>query len=225
VSGTQNASPQLVSDYVQTILDDGSYHFLSRKNIFLYPKATLERAIPLFFPRIASARVSRPSLSSTELSVTVHERQLFALWCAPSGCYQMDSGGFIFANTDAEATSSEYVFEGGIPTTTPAIGQIFIKAHLPALVALLTGLGQSGFEPRGATIENDTDFSVPLVQGFTLKASFGENADTLVKNLNLVLSSDALQGKGDQLEYIDLRFGDRVYYKLLGQSETSGTPQ
>jgi hypothetical protein len=34
--------------------------------------------------------------------------------------------------------------------------------------------------------------------------------------LQLVLSSDALTGKESELQYVDLRFGDRVYYKLQG---------
>ena len=90
---------------------------------------------------------------------------------------------------------------------------------------LLTELGQAGFTPLGVTVESDTDFSVPLREGFALKASFGESPDELVKNFQLVLASDALQGKESQLEYVDLRFGDRVYYKLLGQDEATSTPQ
>jgi len=42
-----------------------------------------------------------------------------------------------------------------------------------------------------------------------------------VKNLELVLSSDVLKGKTDALEYVDLRFGNRVYYKLKGQKQQS----
>ena len=227
VVGTQNIPPQLVSDYAQTILDDGSYHFLSRKNILLYPRAVLERAIAGYFPRIASASVSRSSLSSTDLTVTVIERQLFALWCAsPQECYQMDSGGFIFAQASTTAaTSTEYVFSGGVATSTQPIGQTFVPAHLPALVALLTQLSQSGFTPLGATVENYTDFSVPLQSGYFIKASFGEDGGTLVKNLQLVLGSAALQGSVSQLEYVDLRFGDRVYFKLQGQAESTSTPQ
>ena len=227
VVGAQQVSPRLVSEYAQTILDDGSYHFLSRKNILLYPGVAIERAIANYFPRIASASVSRPDFSSTDLVVTVTERQLFALWCAsPDTCYQMDNGGFIFASASStSATSTEYIFHGGIATSTSPIGQTFVSAHLPALTALLTELGQAGFTPDGASVDNDTDFSVPLQSGYLIKGSFGENADTLVKNLQLVLGSDALQGNTDQLEYVDLRFGDRVYYKLKGEAEATSTPQ
>lgn len=227
VSGTEKVPPKLVEEYVNTILDDGSYHFLSRKNILLYPQAVIERAVVGFFPRIASVSVSRSSVASTELLVAVTERQPFALWCDSSGgCYQMDKDGFVFAEIPASAASStEYTFRGGIATSTNPIGQTFIPAHLPALISFLNGLGQAGFTPLGAAIESDTDFSVPLQRGLVLKASFGENADLLVKNLNLVLSSDALADKTNDLEYVDLRFGDRVYYKLKGEAETTGASQ
>ena len=226
VIGTQNISPQLVQGYVETILQDGSHHFLSRQNIFLYPRAVIEKDVVAFFPRISSATVSRDALLSRDLTISVTERQTFALWCADSAqCYEMDKGGFVFAQSPVASSSTEYVFQGGIATSSSPVGQSFVTAHLPGIVALLTQLGQSGFTPQGATVESDEDFSVPLREGFALKASFGESADTLVKNLQLVLSSSALQGKEQELEYVDLRFGDRVYYKLQGQAEVSGSSQ
>jgi len=224
VSGTQDVPEKLVSDYAQSIINDGSYHFLSRSDIFLYPGAVVARDIPLNFPRISQARVSRASLFSTQVDVQVSERQRFALWCEGTQCFDMDSGGVVFAESSA-TSSGEYIFQGGIATTTNPIGQSFVSTHLPALVALLNQLGQAGFAPLGVTVANETDFSVPLATGYSLKGSFGENPADLVKNLQLVLSSDALLGKTAQLEYVDLRFGDRVYFKLKGEEEASSTPE
>lgn len=223
VVGASDVAPKLISDYVETILDDGSYHFLSRKNIFLYPRAAIEQAVVGFFPRIKSAKVSRPSVLSTTIEVTVEERQPFALWCgADSRCYSMDDGGFIFAEASTtQEHAGQYIFEGGIATSTDAIGQTFVRAHLAGLIALLHLLGQAGFDPRGVSVEGEQDFSIPLRDGFRIKASFGEEGTTLIKNLQLVLVSDTLNGKKDQLEYIDLRFGNRVYYKLKGQEQQS----
>ena len=42
----------------------------------------------------------------------------------------------------------------------------------------------------------------------------GTNPASLVKDFKLVLSSDALKKDIDRLEYIDLRFGNKVYFKL-----------
>ncbi len=265
VVGARHIPPQLIRRYVETILDNGSYHILSRNNIFIYPRAVIEKAVVTFFPRIKSAKVSRASLLATTVTVEVREREPFARWCADSlaRCYAMDDGGFIFAEgTNGLGTSTtQYVFEGGIATSTDStpstssrsspsdtrpsgsrtgqagspqanpIGQTFVRAHLPGLVSLLQLLGQAGFNPRGAAIWGDSaspkasqggqDFSIPLAEGFVLKASFGQDANTLVKNLELVLSSSALEGKEAELEYVDLRFGNRVYFKLKGEEQQS----
>ena len=45
VVGAQQVQPQLVSAYAQTLLNDGSYHFLSLSNIFLSPREVLAEAV------------------------------------------------------------------------------------------------------------------------------------------------------------------------------------
>ena len=147
----------------------------------------------------------------------------------------MDEGGFIYAPMGWAGTatsSTQYTFAGGLPaqaglpardggaTSTYPIGNSFVQAHLPGLLSLLTFLGQAGFTPLGAQVDGQ-DILIQLQEGFLLKASFGADANTLVKNLELVLSSDVLKGKTEELEYVDLRFGNRVYYKLKGQEQQS----
>ncbi|MCR4325783.1 MAG: hypothetical protein NUV59_03165 [Patescibacteria group bacterium] len=251
VQGTQKVPEKLVRDYVATILDDGSYHYISRKNIFIYPRAVIERAVVGYFPRIKSASVSRPSLLSTDMVVGITERQPFALWCMSGGqCYEMDDRGFIFAEASASEVESArpgaiYVFEGGVALDNDKdgaedataegsatssmrklanpIGRSFVPAHLPGIITLLRLLGQAGFTPAGAIVENDRDFTIPLSgeQGFYIKASFGQDAGRLTHDLELVLDSDILRDRKNEIEYIDLRFGDRAYYKLIGEEEVS----
>lgn len=233
VVGATSVPPRLVQAYAETLLADGTHPFLSHNNILLFNAGAIGREIVGYFPRIKSAQVSRTSMLATAATITVTERQLFALWCVPTqtgsaanDCYQMDSDGFIFARASAQGASSTpstpsgYTFSGGVATTTDPIGRSFAPAHFPGILALMHLLAQDEFTPRSALVASDQDFSVTLQSGFYLKASFGEDPGTLVNNLQLILASDALQGKEDQLEYVDLRFGNRVYYKLKGGSET-----
>ena len=231
VEGAQEIAVEPVKMLAQATLADGAYHFISRSNIFLYPRAAIEDAVKNAFPRIRSAHVSRASLLATALTVQVEERQPFALWCPPAQeaaeCYVMDEDGFIFATRASTSERTQYVFSGGLPaqaglaSSSSPIGQWFARAHLPGLIALLHSLGQTGFEPAGASIEGRQDFFIPLRDGFYIKASFGQEATTLSKNLELVLSSDTLKGKQGELEYVDLRFGNRVYYKLFSEGESA----
>ncbi len=252
VTGTQQVPERLIQNYVETIINDGSYHVFSRSNMFLYPRSGIEKAVEIFFPRIKSAKISRESLLATAMTVAVEERRPFARWCLPAQagadsltrCYVMDEGGFIFAeepnSSSVLSPKTQYVFRGSLPAQAGSpqanpIGQRFAPAHLPGLLALLEFLGQAGFDPQGGTIDNDRDFLIPLImdlplptgrqvpgrQEFILKVSFGQDVNALIKNLQLVLSSDPLKGKESQLEYVDLRFDNRVYYKLFSEGESA----
>ncbi len=231
VSGTKTVDREEIENFAEDLLGS-SRTFLSRRNIFLYPRQAIEKEVTATFPRIKSAHASRASLMATTLDIRIEEREEYALWCLTpqadasdtSQCYQMDQDGFIFAPLDLASTSlsSVYIFSGGLSTSTSEelVGRVFAEGHLPGLLALLTQLGQAGFAAKGLTVESDQDISVPLTRGYYLKASYGQDAGALTRNLQLILNSDALKGKESEIEYIDLRFGNRVYYKLLGEEQT-----
>ena len=162
---------------------------------------------------------------------------------APTGCYSMDDTGFIFATA---SSSSKNIFSGGVigviaptaptnstsspqassdkisPAPVNPIGRSFAPGRLPGILALFDRLGQIGLTPTGASIDdNGADFVVPLTQGFDVKASFGQDTEALIRNLQLILSAEVLRDKQSDIQYIDLRFGDRAYYKLKGSGTVS----
>lgn len=221
VIGAEALDASLVQSYVESQLHDGTNRFLSRGNIFLYPKAAIEKGITASFPRVKAAALSREGFSQT-LNVQIQERKALAKWCAAADdCYAMDESGYVFAKESASSTtvfSEPYTFTGEM--AEQPIGQTFIPGHMPGLLVLLRTIQQqAGFLPAGITVEDAQDITIHFAQGFDLKASFGQDAAALARNLQLVLSSQALQGKQDLLEYIDLRFGNRVYYKLKGEEQ------
>ena len=220
VKGAATIDPGVIRQYVDHVLNDGPRHYLSRSNIFLYPRSVIEKDIVIDFPRIKSATLSRPSFFSTTLIVTVQERTFFALWCpdaSKQGCYQMDDSGYIFAEAAVD-NPAKYIFGGGLPSAPSTIGQVFAPSHLSEIIALLERFTQAAYIPEGAIVENPRDFSVPLKDRFIIKASFDMDPDTLIKNLQLILSNPPLRGNERNIAYIDLRFGDRVYYKMKGDT-------
>jgi len=284
IEGAQEVPASSVNQFIESQLSTSTRSFFSPNNVLLFKAHALESEIAGFFPRIKSVTVSRSSLLATAITVTIKERQRFALWCPRSDiaitpgmdCYSMDETGFIFAQADGEsvegigatATSSASssaafpasfpavvkVFSGGLsaqdrdiasgdasttidsngPTmgsvmapepdlsVVNPIGHMFAPAHFPGILAFMDQLGHIGLGPIGAVVDNaDGDFIISLREGFAIKASFGQDTDSLVRNLQLILSSDALQGKQSDLDYIDLRFGDRTYYKLKGVGAAS----
>ena len=159
-------------------------------------------------------------------------------------CYVMDRSGLVFAPLEVRPESglpagagpltgfapvgaatagfaTPYIFRGGFSTTSSPIGGAYLPGTFAGVSALLERLGQAGFNALSISAEGEQDFSIALARGFELRASFGADVSALVKNLELVLSSETLRGKEDELEYVDLRFGNRVYYKLRGGEQRS----
>ena len=212
VVGAKEIPPKVVRAFVETKLNDGTNPILSRQNILLYPRAFLEQSIIKYFPRIKGASISRESMLAQAITVSVEERQPFALWCNEK-CYLMDDGGFIFASASVLPGKSYMTFGGAFLQDSSPIGQTFLPKNFSGVLELIKRLRQVGFAPQGASADDDMDFSVQFDEGFVLRASFSADANELVRNLQLALSSDPLRGKVNKVEYIDLRFGNRVYYK------------
>lgn len=224
VTGVKKIEPTIIISYVDSLLNDGSFHYLSRKNIFLYPKDVIEQGITSSFPRVKSARTSRPSAVSQSLEVAIAEREPFALWCAQeSDCYAIDGEGFVFttaATTTHGDFATAYLFTGDI--SGDPIGKNLIPGQLPSVLALLRIFQQeTNLIPTRVDILPEQDFNVTVEQNFFIKASFGQEPETLARNLELVLSSEALRERISDIEYVDLRFGNRVYYKMKGEEQTN----
>lgn len=212
VSGVEKLSPEDMRSTAGRVLDDGLFHLFARRNIFLYPKEHISAEVRAAFPRVKDVSLSRDSLFGKTLRIRVEERQAFARWCSAE-CFLMDKDGFLFAHAEG-LTESGYVFGGGLDESKTPVRQTFLYGHLQESLRLLSLLEKEGYAPRGLVVESEQDFSVVFVDGMTMLATFDESEDVLVRRLALALSSDALRGREMDIEYVDLRFGNKLFYKM-----------
>ena len=219
VEGADAVKPEIVRALVESELYESEQRFISAANIFLYPQGRLEAAVLEKFPRIRAVHVSRQSLLATAITVVVEERTPYGIWCFETSCFEMDDEGQLFAPAPSTSPEVAYTFRGGVAASSSPIGEQFMPGNFPHVRLLLERLGQGGFSPTSITLEEANDLRLNLANGYALRVAVGSNVDETIENLKLVLSSEALRGKEDELEYIDLRFGNRVYYRLIGGQE------
>ncbi len=213
IGGTETIRPTLVRLLAETVIFNGTHPLISRSLVFAFPRSELETAMKEYFPRVKDVSISRESLFAQTVRIAIVERSAYAQWCATADqCFLMDREGMIFAAATAGSRRvTPYVFSGGLASSTP-IGETYLPGHLTSLFALLERLGQAGFAAETIVVEGQ-EFTVLLTRGYSVRASFGADVSSVVHNLELVLSAPALRGKESALKYIDLRFGNRVYYK------------
>lgn len=221
VEGVRELSPEEVANATAAELDRAGFHLFSPRNVFLYRPERIEHALRMAFPRIKEVHVSASGLLEPDVVVSVAERVAAGVWCADSlQCYFLDGDGLIFARVEKpEEMEGIRIFYGGLPEDSPPIGLVFLPRYFQKAERLLDALGNISFPAHVFRVENEYDFEVVTDTGFVLYASFEQIPAEIVNNLQTVLEADALRGREADIEYIDLRFGERVYYRLDGAGE------
>lgn len=215
VSGASDTVNTSVEQFAQATRATSSARFISPDNIISYDPAGLAHALYAQFPNLSSVYIHRSNFLSPTALIDITERHFYASWCVSiTECYGMDGTGTIYEAFPPGSSVEGLVFTGGLSTSSPILGQQLPSDKLSAIKALLTVLTANSIVPIGVSIQNDTDYFVTIGNGSYIKVMFSEDPQTVYQNLATVLSSDVITHATSSVQYIDLRFGDRVYYKL-----------
>lgn len=208
----------------------GSYFWLFPKNnVFLYPNASLQKYLKENFPRIATADVHESNFNT--LNVAVTERVPVGMWCdtlstfsakvgttteAQNGnCYFLDMNSFVFAPAPDFSGSAYFKYYGLFGTTTP-IGNYYIASttefsDINDFIQSTRGLS---LQPTSLVGKDDGTFALLLASGAQIYFDTTDSLSKTAQNLEALLRTPALSQNISKLDYIDMRFGNKLYYKL-----------
>lgn len=222
VEGAEVADARAIESRAREELN-GSYVFLfPRTNIVLYPKDSIVRSIEGSDTRIKSVSAAR---SGNELVVSIVEHTPAYLWCdtlgrnASSSEENMDERCF-FTNSDGYIFAEAPHFSGTVYVTLrgPLYGEGSDprgKRYLPSeqfskLTQFLSSLAEQKISIRSAFAMGSGDYAVDTGEGSEIRFSITQDSAHLLDNLQ---SAAAVLSEKKKPEYIDLRFGNKVFYK------------
>ncbi len=218
VNGTNVAYPGDVSEFVQNQLRGNKLFILPKTSIFLIPTHTLEKDIAAAFPRFQTVTINRKNFST--ISVNVTEYQGVYLWCVDSDtCYFMDQNGMAFAPAPYfSGDAYPKIFNGTlqqIPFQAVTAGQLAIIATLMSHVPSL------GIEPSEFHFDSAHQLRMTFIHNgqqsmllFDPTSSINDAITALFTGLRTDPLASKFRDANRVLQYIDLRFSDRVVYKF-----------
>jgi len=203
----------------------GSIKIFSSKSLILLSSKNIEAEVLAQFPQIGSAHTKRRIPRA--LIVEVHEREPFAEICQPSGeCFIVDHLGVAFEKSailkEEESTEINVLevrkqgltlwLEQQIETR---LGESIMRSdYLQSIDLAYKNLEQDMDLPIEKIIfSGDDRVNIKTQQGFRIYFSMERSMEDQLFNLGLVLEEKISAKELLGLEYIDLRFGNRVYYK------------
>lgn len=215
----------------------GNYAFLFPKsNIFIYPKRDIQEKILQTFPRVGGVSLEREGFRS--ISVNVEERHPFALWCreatlSPSidtdvgtttdmeethgaeVCYFLDDGGYIFSEAPQFTGTGYFRYYGDLSVGAPIHTNFLGGNEFGRLAFFIENVEQLGVRTVSLSMKKDGEVELVHENGGKFLFVRDQNLSEVLDNLESALRSEIFRENDlSTLEYIDLRFGNKVYYKF-----------
>lgn len=207
-----------VRDYVDNFLDQKILFFIPKNYIWLTSSKDLMAGLKLSFSAIKDVRVEKDFPDG--LAITIHEYDAWGVLChgSPEECFWIDQEGIAFDNAPG--------FSGIIVpkirderVRTYAVQERQLSPELMRLIAFFNekAVSDDALQSVQFTIaEKDQTLRVRTRLGWEILLLETTNPEDAYKNLQVALRNE-IKDKITNLEYVDLRFGNRIFYKFRGQ--------
>ncbi len=203
-----------VTEYVQSVISKDYFKFFPRNTFLTVGKKDLKTKIMHEFPPIKDLDISLHTPNTMEIAVS--EREPFALWCREGKeCFFFDKEGFIYSKAP-EFSSPVYVeYRNGVEGE-PIGERVSTKETFDRVVKLSKGISLYGLKVEEIVFAENNSVNFNLSQG-SLYISLRGSDELTLANLGSLLDSPKTNLKnkngGLTVSYIDLRFGNKVFYK------------
>jgi len=228
VRGLETLASSTVAEFATKKIDGRMLLVFPKDNILLYPKKEVERGLLKEFPALKDAVIHADNFEA--ITINAAERHPKALWCGESpvlsqNCRLMDEGGFVYSPGLENALSGLIRYTGAATTTRLYTAQTEPLQYLTArefaaLEALVDALGQNQKQTAIAMVDVDahSDVRVIFENNFMLLFALKDAGSDVYERFTLALASGPFLNKTiNDFDYLDLRFGDKLYYRLKTQ--------
>jgi cell division septal protein FtsQ len=211
VIGGVTISHTVVEKAVAEQLDGTYYRLIPRTFFWLYPHDAIVAQLSAL-PRLQEVRLERVGASKLVVAFTEYEPQ--ALWCATGAteCIFLDHTGYAFAAAPDLIGSALVRYE--LPIQTPEVGtNPFTDEVFDTTQTFIDELKERlNLYVIGVELDAADDVVYRLADGAELKVSHRLPVATTVANLEILLQNESFDHlAGGSFDYIDLRFGDKMF--------------
>lgn len=232
IIGTKGIKSEIVHEFIKQKLDNPSWILIPYNSSIFFDRKEMVTSVKRKFPQINSLSIQLSGVH--KLNVHIIERSRYALWCGSAQdvskskqCVYLDENGYAYDDAPSIEGVSFFTFyheEYDVPKKHIYFQkpQRFIETRL-----FIEALKENGFDPRSYTITKESmDAKIAIGQHNTRRLSGNilisnsiHPKDTLRRLMILVKKQifseiQKQESGGLPFAYIDIRFGNKVFYKF-----------
>lgn len=217
-----------IKNIVEKNIEGNFFSLYPKTNIFFYQKNKIETDIYQKFNKIKNVDVENVGFNG--IKITIEERSPYGLWCGSEikveeKCYFLDETGYIYSEAPTFSGNVFFKNYGGIKEKNP-IGMIFLGSEkFKEISFFIKSMKDIDLSPFSFFAKENDDYEIYLedsshkynFSGGKIIFNKSDNLGEIFNNLKTILKENALTKEFDhavQLDYIDLRFGSKIFYKF-----------
>jgi cell division septal protein FtsQ len=220
ISGTENLSPAEIRKIAEAEITGNYLNFIPRNNLLLAGKKSIENKIIKEYKYAEKVGIKKEFPS--KLTIEIKERKFIFVFCSGGNCAVVQDSGVAFTEADFEKNE---LGENNLPILYDdgnknfSLGEaVFNQEYINYLLSI----GEKMKSELGINMEREMrtpqiasgDIRAKTADGWFAYFDINIPLKKEISMLKLVLDSKIDQNKRGELEYIDLRAENKVYYKF-----------
>lgn len=221
VVGVEGTEAQAVEKAVQEQLAGRYFLLFPRNNVMLYPRSKIVADLFANYPIFGRVEVEAHDLRG--ITVTINKRSPKAVWCGEAftrtaSCLQLDESGMAYESA-ARFGGTVYTTFYGVLAEGQLPRQYLTEDNFRSLLAFAAALeAQEELKVTDIAVDAAGDVELYFMNGFKLRFALKDGGGDVFERFTLAMEAEPFVSRTtSQFEYLDLRFGDRLYYKLKGE--------
>lgn len=220
--GAEKVSPQKVRSIAREFMGQ-NFLFASTRSIFLVPRKKIQKALLEKFIQISEVKTKRKL--PDKVIVEIKERKPVAILCngedqKPRECFFVDREGVLFEKISFQKRGDYLLIENKNAKPGLALGEKGIFEDTLRQFLTLKNYFQKELKVglRAVFPESEEKLIAKTDEGWQAYFNLKNELKKQLRNLKLFLEKEILP-KREKLEYIDLRFGNKLYYKFRNSND------
>jgi len=219
VSGNKRVSTESIQNVIGGQISEKIIFFQS-ESIFLVDFPKIKKVLLAEFPNIYEIYLKRkfPDI----ILVQIDEREAVANWCRGEDCFYLDKEGIIFerGKDEGKLIIRSETSEGELILGSEAVEKKIVDAVLEIQKELKEDLGLAVNE--FILPQEKHKLTVKMPEGWEIYFDTQREVSDQLFNLDLALKEKIPPEKRGNLEYVDLRFGNKVFFRYRLEPPQSG---
>ena len=214
IKGNNSVSVEVLRDKIAGHLNWSYYGIFPRDNIFFIPKEEIKKDILIDIPRVKNVRLDR-KLFFRNLAVEITERQNGGILCRRETCSFIDEDGFVFEKAPY-FSGSIYLrfFDERVGSSSDiAMGENLLSSgEFKKLLDFKELASKKRVDISEIVLKKEETYEIHTAEKWRILINSRHGANDFF--INLATTLDEIKDERLKLDYIDLRFGNKIFYKF-----------